>query len=197
MAAAAPTEIPLSRPVSLTDLRGGVASKHVGNATAEECTALAALLDLPRIARLSWHVESAPWREGVRLSGRIEAELVQTCVVTLDPVPATIDERFQRGFLPLQALYGEDKQGAEHEIVTDTDLGEIPEPLDDPLDIGAVVAEELSIALDPYPRKDGLEDGVTYTAQPAGAEPLTDAIIKPFSGLAELAKKMNPSKNDE
>lgn len=197
MAAAAPLETALSRPVSVADLRGVASAHHSGSAKAEECAALAALLDLPGITRLSWHVESAPWREGVRLSGRIEAEVVQTCVVTLDPVPARIDERFERGFLPLHALYGEDTPGAEHEIVADSDLGEIPEPLDDPLDIGAVVAEELGMALAPYPRKEGLGEAATYTAQPAGAEPLTDAVIKPFAGLAELAKKMNPSKNDE
>jgi len=132
----------------------------------------------------------------VRLTGRIRAKVVQECVVTLDPVPAVIDEKFDRGFLPFDDLYSEDKAGSEHEIVADRDLGDIPEELSDPLDIGEIVAEEFGVALDPYPRKPGLED-TGYTSQPAGVPPLGDADVKPFAGLADLAKKMNSSEKGD
>ncbi len=184
----------LSRPVALADLTGA-SQRYEGSATAEECAALAARFDLPEVGALSWRVTSAPWRGGVRLSGRIEARAVQECGVTLDPVPAVIDESFERGFLPDAELFAEDSPGAEHEIVADPTLGEIPEPLTDPLDIGAVVAEEFGMALDPYPRREGLDENAVYTAQPAGAEPLTDDAVKPFAGLADLAKRMGGEKD--
>jgi len=186
----------LSRPIPLIDLRGAD-QRHEGSATPEERAALAARFGLLEVKSLSWRINSAPWRGGVRLYGQIQAKVVQECVVTLDPVPATLDEKITRGFLPEADLFGEDKQGSEHEIVTDSSLGEIPEALPDPLDIGEVVAEELGVALDPYPRKAGLEDEVVYTATPPGAEPLTEETIQPFAGLADLAKQMKSAKNDD
>ncbi len=185
----------LSRRVSLADLRAGP-QRYESTASPDERAALATRFDLPAVEALSWQIESAPWRAGVRLSGHIRAQVIQECVVTLDPVPAGIDERFERGFLPFADLYDDSKPGAEYEIVDDRDLGDVPESLTDPLDIGEVVAEEFGIALDPYPRSEGLED-TAYSAQPAGVEPLTDADVKPFAGLADLAKKMNTPKNGD
>jgi len=185
----------LARSVSLTDLRAEP-RRYDGTASQEELLALAARFDLPAVKTLSWQIESEPWRSGVRLSGHIQAQVIQECVVTLDPVPAEIDERFDRGFLPFVDLYDDSKPGAEYEIVTDSDLGDVPEPLTDPLDIGEILAEELGIALDPYPRSEGLESAA-YSAQPAGIEPLTDADVKPFASLADLAKKMNTAKNED
>ena len=185
----------LTRRISLADLRAD-SQKHDGTASAEELAALARRFDLPGVEALTWQIESAPWRSGVRLSGHIRAKVVQECVVTLDPVPSEIDERFDRGFLPFADLYDESKPGAEYEIVDDRDLGDVPEPLTDPLDLGEIVAEELGIALDPYPRSEGLE-ATDYSAQPAGVEPLTDADVKPFAGLADLVKNRNTAKNED
>lgn len=186
----------LTRRIPLAELRGG-SRHHEGTASPEECLALAARFDLPAVNSLSWQTESAPWRSGIRLTGRLRASVVQECVVTLDPVPVEIDEAFERGFLPFADLYSEDKPGSEHEIVTDRDLGDVPEPLTDPLDIGDVMAEELGVALDPYPRKPGLDEEAVYRATPEGVEPLTDADVKPFAGLADLAKKMNRPENGD
>ena len=181
--------------VPVADLRNAP-QRYAGEATAAQCAALAGRFGLPEVQALSWEVETAPWRGGVRLSGRVQGRVVQECVVTLDPVPGAIDETFDRGFLPFADLYADDSPGSEHEIVEDPDLGDVPEPLTDPLDIGEVVAEEFGIALDPYPRTEGLEE-TGYTAQPEGAEPLTDAAVKPFAGLADLAKRMEGPKSGD
>ena len=192
---APPPETAMSHRIALADLRGDT-RRHEGTASPEARAALATRFDLPSVESLHWEVKSAPWRGGVRLTGRIRASVVQECVVTLDPVPAEVDEEFDRGFVPFGDLYSEDKPGSEHEIVADRELGDIPEALTDPLDIGEIVAEEFGVALDPYPRKPGLDD-TGYTSQPAGVPPLTDADVKPFAGLADLAKKMNmPEKGD-
>ena len=49
--------------------------------------------------------------------------------------------------------------------------------------------EALSLALPLYPRAPGAELGAQVFAPP-GAEPLTDDVIKPFAGLAGLARSM-------
>ena len=38
-------------------------------------------------------------RDLVRVKGRVSAHVVQACVVTLDPLPARVDERFEVDFL--------------------------------------------------------------------------------------------------
>ena len=90
----------------------------------------------------------------VRLEGRLIADVVQTCVVSLDPVPAHIDVRFERLFG--WEVNDEWEDGAGEEIFLD--LGsELPaERLSsDVLDLGETIAEQLALELDPYPRKPG------------------------------------------
>ncbi len=182
------------RRIPVSDLRNG-AEQHDGKATEAEREVIRERFGLYALDALSWQVQSMPWRAGLRLSGRIRANVTQECVVTLEPMPATIDEPFDRGFLPLERLYGEEKAGSEHEIVADSELGEIPEPLTDPFDLLEVITEELGIALDPYPRKEGVEEAV-YSSIPKGAVPIKEADIKPFASLADLKKKMESSNNE-
>ena len=184
-----------ARRIPVADLRGGP-EQHEGQASEAEREAIRERFGLLGVEALSWRVQSVPWRAGLRLSGRIEARVTQECVVTLEPIPATINESFDRGFLPLERLYGEEKPGSEHEIVADSELGEIPEPLTDPFDLMEAIAEELGVALDPYPRKEGVEE-VVYSSIPKGAAPIEDADIKPFASLADLKKKMESSNNGE
>lgn len=196
MASSASPNDAQSRRLSVTDLRAGPA-QHTGTASEIEREAVRARFGLVAVDALSWTVQSEPWRAGVRLSGRIEAAVTQECVVTLDPVPATIGEEFERGFLPMDRLYGEEKPGAEYEIVTDSELGEVPEPLTDPLDLMDVIAEELGIALDPYPRSEEVAEDAVFSAIPKGAAPIEEADIKPFASLADLKKKMESSNDGE
>ncbi len=79
----------------------------------------------------------------IRLSAELDAEVMQACVVTLEPVASRVEEEFS-------LLYG----GVEEtrEVVLDAEA-EIVEPLEDGvIDIGEAVAQQLSLALDPFPR---------------------------------------------
>ncbi len=182
------TQSVLVRQISVADLRDATA-RFEGEASEIERAALAKRFDILSVESLSYSLESVPWRSGVKLSGVLKAVAVQKCVVTLDPVTEKIDEELQRGFLPFEDLYPEAKPGFEHEIAVDKELGEVPELLTDPLDIGEIIAETLGVALDPYPRS--AEAGeVSMSAAPPGVEPITDADMKPFSSLEALRKKM-------
>ena len=184
-----------ARPMTVADLRDAP-RRFVGKLTEAECASLAALFDISAVDSLSYDIVTTPWRAGVRVTGQLRGRAVQECVVTLDPVKEKIDESFDRGFLPLESLYSEDSPGAEHEIVTDSEIDEIPEPLTDPLDLAQIVAETFGIALDPYPRSKEAEEAV-FSAAPPGIEPLKDADVKPFAGLAALRDKMGKTDSGE
>lgn len=135
-----------------------------------ERAALAARLRIERIDRLVAHgtvgrIEGEPL---LVVKGRLEAEVTQLCVVTLEPVVSHLTADIYRIF----ALGG---KAAEREIVVDPLLDE-PEPLEGAvLDLGEIVAEELALALDPYPRAPGAErspaEPVAGDGWAAGARP--------------------------
>ena len=74
--------------------------------------------------------------------------MVQSCVVTLDPVTTRIDQPVRRTFLPETAARGP-------EIVVDPEEDDEIEPLTDRIDLGRVAVEALALALPAYPRKPG------------------------------------------
>ncbi len=157
---------------------------------AAERAALAEVLGLTSIARLAFHGEIRPeGRDDFRLEGEIDADLVQPCVITLAPVPAQIREpvlrRYQADF---QAPSGE-----EVEMPEDDSL----EPLPATLDLKAVAAEALALALPPYPRAEGAALGEAVYAEP-GVAPLRDRDLSPFAGLAGLVGRAPaaPEKDD-
>jgi len=92
-----------------------------------------------------------------------DADVVQACVVTLEPVPAHLAEDFERSFQVAPTVSrGQQRRGrkpAAAPVVPIVDLDEdAPEMLENTvIDIAAPVLEELSLSLDPYPRKAGVE----------------------------------------
>lgn len=143
------------RPVPVHDLPAAGRPFHI-IARAEECRELAGQFDLLAIDGLSAEGLLRPEAAGqrIRLQGRLIADVVQTCVVSLDPVPAHIDVRFER-------LYGwdvdeEEEDATSEEVFLDL-AGELPveQLTSDSFDLGAVAAEQLALELDPYPRKPG------------------------------------------
>jgi uncharacterized metal-binding protein YceD (DUF177 family) len=127
-------------------------------ANAGERAALARRLDLQSIGRLAATVKLRRVRGGtmIRIAGELEADVVQTCVATLAPVPARVAERFDALFAPPE-LIGKEDEDDESVFYDPTALEEEdPEPIaDGRIDIGELVAQHLSLALDPYPRADG------------------------------------------
>lgn len=164
-----------SRPVALDSLHPGETRFEIAASPAER-RALAARFAIPAIARLDARVRIVrlPRADRFRVTGELAADVVQTCVVTLEPVPqhvvATFDLAFERA--------GWAAEPAEVVIETDED----PEPLyGDRIDIGEVVAEELALALDPYPRAPG-----QAFAEPE--DPGRERPDSPFAALAALKK---------
>lgn len=127
------------------------------------------LLDLPAL-RLTGSLRADGAQDWL-LEARLVADVVQPCVVTLAPVPAHLDEAIRRRWSP-DATVPE----AEEVEMGDDEV----EPLGAVIDLGAVLAEALALALPPYPRAEG-------AALPGEApEPAAEAVRKPFADLSAL-----------
>lgn len=167
-----------SRPVAIADLQAGETLVEIA-AAADERAALAARLALVALDRLeaSLRVALEANRTVARLSGELRAEVVQSCVVTLEPVRSSIRATFHRryGAAPATGLSRADHLGFEDE----------DEPLErlegGTFDAGEAVAEQLTIEIDPFPRQSGVEFAGYSTAAEA-ARP-SDS---PFAVLAAL-----------
>ncbi|MFZ2869591.1 YceD family protein [Zavarzinia sp.] len=137
-------------------------------ATPAECAALARRFDIISVESLRAEIELRPHRrDGLALTGRLVADVTQACVVSLEPVPAHVEVAFERVFEP----GAEDPEaGFSVEDLFDPDAEDPPEPLIDGIvDLGEVVAEELALSLDPYPRAPGAEIPAQYRAEPEDA----------------------------
>ncbi|CAO3420837.1 YceD family protein [Azospirillum endophyticum] len=126
-------------------------------ATEAERRALAERLELEAIDSLTATVKLRAVRGGqmIRVSGTLEADVVQTCVVTLEPVPAHVSESFEALFAPPSMI---EDEGLEIDIDPSLSDEDIPEPMENNrIDIGELTAQHLSLGLDPYPHADGVE----------------------------------------
>jgi hypothetical protein len=144
-------------------------------ANAQERAALARANGLPEIARLTAELTVKKWRGGARVEGVVSARLTQVCVVSLEPFEAEIEEPIEVKFLP------PDGASASAEALGDADAPD--ELIDGKIDLGALAAEFLTLALDPYPRKPGA----------AFAPPSEDAAReRPFDALRGLSQREEP-----
>jgi uncharacterized metal-binding protein YceD (DUF177 family) len=78
--------------------------------------------------------------------GHLSARVIQTCVISLDDFPAEVEEQFRLRFVPA----GEEADAIDPEDPVD-EIGY----RDGVLDLGEAAAEQLGLALDPYPRRPG------------------------------------------
>ncbi|WP_420555932.1 YceD family protein [Roseovarius sp.] len=117
--------------------------------------------------------------ENWKLEARLGATVVQSCVVTLDPVTTRIDEEIVRKFR--KDWPGVDTDMEEIEMPEDETI----DPLSDQIDLRAVLQEAIALALPPYPRSTGTPSENAQYAPP-GVTPMTDADAKPFAALAKL-----------
>ncbi len=147
-------------------------------ASTAECAALASELDILGVERLVVRYRIAAQSGGrYHLTGKLEADVVQACVVTLDPVASTVVDSIDVEFRPDAEKLPVTATSAEEEMPI-LEAAEY-EPIDgNRLDLGRVVAETLAAALPAYPRAPGAE---LETREAGPAEP---GPANPFAALA-------------
>lgn len=154
--------IEFSRPFAVDALPAGGRTFAI-EATASECTAVARRLGLVALLRLRAEGSVSPTAGGgVRVAGRLTAEVEQTCVVTLEAFAAAIQAAFETIYsrsigeedVPGSDAHPRDADGADFGRASCAE--EFYEPLEgDGIDLGEAVTQQLAIELDPYPRKPG------------------------------------------
>ena len=132
----------------------------------------------------------------IAVAGRFAADVTQACVSTLEPVPDHIEEDFEGWFLDesqATSFVRAKKRRAEREDddIFDTEAEDhIADERDDPepvvggtIDVGELVAQYLSLALDPYPHCDA-----ALASGPLG-EDVDMQKANPFDVLKDLKTK--------
>jgi uncharacterized metal-binding protein YceD (DUF177 family) len=120
----------------------------------EERAELASRLGVASIESLRVSLHAVRFRGGFRVTGRLEADLTQPSVISLEPVPQHVEEPIDRVFLP----GGErDFAGpANAEVFVDLDGEDLPDHFEGgAADLSELIIETLALAVDPYPRAEG------------------------------------------
>jgi uncharacterized metal-binding protein YceD (DUF177 family) len=148
------------------------------------------LLEL-RSLRVDGRLDRGDDRRELRFQGSLEAEVVQACIVTLEPVPATIRQPVERRYRRAEPGAEPGPAGPQQVWVIDEDEVEVEVDIvtGRTIDLGEAMAEELALALDPYPRAADADDLVLRDLGPnisVGAEPPAES---PFAALRQLAEK--------
>jgi uncharacterized metal-binding protein YceD (DUF177 family) len=125
----------------------------------KELKRLAKAFDLIDVTGFTAEMLVKKWRkDGVKVTGTVKADIVQSCVVTLEPINATVTNEIEAVFVPENSKLSRPQISGEGEIIIDYDGPDLPETFSgDTIDVGALAEEMFGLAIDPYPRKEGAD----------------------------------------
>ena len=156
------------------DAIGTAPRSEVIEASADERAALARRFGLKALDRLTAEAVLIAGANAIEARGRLHARVIQGCVVSGEPVPATLDTRFELRFVAPTAF----DVAAEEVELSDSDCDVVAHD-GNSLDLGEAVAQTLALALDPFPRA-SKDDGAEAQRWSFGAD------ASPFAGLKAL-----------
>lgn len=164
----------LSRPFHLAEFADSPEHKIQIVTTVAERAALAARYSLLSLDALEAQLTLRSEVSGeIVVNGHLRAELAQQCIVTLEPVIETVSAPFEQRYALQPAA-----------LVADLEFGpedmEPPEPVvGDSIDLGELVAQHLSLSINPYPRAPDAENQTDQYRSNAPDD-------GPFAALANL-----------
>ena len=160
-----------SHQIMLDDLPKG--GRHFKlEASEQERSAAASRLGVLAVDALGGEIKVVASRKRFDLSGRVVARLRRECVASLEEIEEAIDETFEVSYLRKSAEEFEDE-----EISLDT-----PEFHDEPqFDLGDFLVQQVSLAMDPFPRKAGVKSLAVEFGE--------DSELSPFAQALEEARK--------
>ena len=120
----------------------------------------------------------------LNISGNFKAEIIQECVITLQPVASTLEDEFEAWYADHDKAIPFNRAKHNQKAMEEGDEVQILEEKDDPealidgqVDLGEVVVQFLSLSVNPYPRAEGV----------AGeGEPEPIEVTKPVAGSSTL-----------
>lgn len=160
----------LSRPCDATRLP---TAEQVIAASPEECAALAKRFGLVTVNALEARIALKADGPTVRATGRLTADIVQSCAVSGEDLSVKIAEPIALHFVPPA-----DSPASEEEIELEADELDEIEMEGNRFDLGEAVAQSLALAIDPYLEGPGANEarrkaGI-ISEGPSG--PLADAL---------------------
>ncbi|NWE54111.1 DUF177 domain-containing protein [Brevundimonas sp. P7753] len=170
--------LPYSEPLRLHHIGAGVQRRLKPDA--EAIKRIVRALDLQALDMFEVDINLVPTVSGWRLDGRVMADAVQTCGLTLEPLPVRIDRKFSVQMV--EATEHEADENAEIDLELDDDSADQIEG--GSLDLGQYAVEQLALSLDPFPRK----PGAVFEQPPEPGEISPFAVLKglrPTDGSGE------------
>lgn len=158
-------------------------------ASAAERQAMAELAGVREVLSAQADLDVVPKSGGrIQVTGLVRARIGQICVVTLDPIENEIEEDVDLVFAPeaeVRKMADLIEEGQDDEAP--------PEVIDPPeaivggiIDLGRIATDALFLAIDPYPRK----EGVVFEAEVTALDPEDH----PFAALKALQGKKQDKK---
>ncbi len=126
-------------------------------------------------------IESNADRSRATLTGRMRAQVVQACVATLEPLTATIEAPLRRCFSAAVddewQQYGNEGEEIFLDAEDDVEIDPLPPA---GIDVGMVIAEQLALEIEPFPR--------AVASDGEGDAPLLsdDGTARPFADLKSM-----------
>ena len=148
----------LHRPLAIERIGGARIDVDV-EATPAECVALAARMRLPALHTLVCQFHLRRTGSVIEGQGCLHADVVQTCVVSLEEFDARVEERFVVHWVPVGQESDDMDPEAPDEIGYENDT----------IDLGEAAVQQLILALDPYPHAPGAS--LPETASEPGMSP--------------------------
>ena len=140
-------------------------------ANEEERARIAVRLGVPAVWKLEGELRVSATKSAIRVEGALEAELTRECVASLEEMQETVSETFDIDFL---------REAPETEsLEEDIDAPEVHEG--DRLDLGELLVQQLALAMDPFPRKQG--------AQSLAEAYAPKETVSPFAALKGVLAK--------
>ena len=165
--------LPYSEPLRLHQI--GASLTRVLEPDTAQRAKIAKALNLAALESFTAELTVKPTVSGWRIDGRVVAEAVQSCGLTLEPIPVSIARDFTVNLVEQR----EEEAGEDGEIDIELD-DQFPDLVEDgKIDLGQYAVEQLSLSLDPFPRK----EGAVFVQPPEPAE------ISPFAALQALKDK--------
>lgn len=179
---------PLTSVIPVTDLPAHGRDVSI-KARPKERTGIAETCDLAAVDDFSaeFHIAKSTG-DLLVVSGKIQADVTQTCSVTLEPVHNRVEADISQVFTLNPAF-------DEEEVDITVDDVDPPEPvIDGVIDFGAFAMEHLILNLDPYPRSGNARFDQEIWGKDDDDE--DSQASNPFAALAALKNPENGPKNE-
>ena len=137
-----------SRRIRLAELRGVGKTQFSISLSMQERSKLEKFLDVPKIVSFKCKISLKPAENGWLLLGKLKITVYQLCVISLEKVRTNLEIPLRRNLLV--SNYNSLKESTPLDLsLVDT------HPLEDFLELGEIICEEIILALPQYPKKKG------------------------------------------